>query len=130
MFMYASAVRPALWQLDACTCAQKSTDRQGVRCDGVCVLAQALAAAIMAFGFLYLRRLYAIRPDAVYRSALLQLNTNPGILEVGHPGSPTLYGTLCSPQRVRHSWLSVHMCSVELRSGAWVKHPFGAAHRA
>jgi hypothetical protein len=36
----------------------------------------------MAFGFLYLRRLYAIRPDAVYRSALLQLNTNPGILEV------------------------------------------------
>ena len=43
---------------------------------------QALAAAMVAFAFLYFRRLYTIRPDAVYRKALIQLNTNPGILEV------------------------------------------------
>lgn len=43
---------------------------------------QALAAAIVAFAFLYFRHLYTIRPDAVYRKALVQLNTNPGILEV------------------------------------------------
>ncbi|CAL8462998.1 g2532 [Coccomyxa elongata] len=42
----------------------------------------ALAAAIVAFVFLYFRHLYTIRPDAVYRKALLQLNTNAGILEV------------------------------------------------
>lgn len=36
----------------------------------------------MAWVFLYFRYLYTIRPDAVYRKALVQLNTNPGILEV------------------------------------------------
>lgn len=47
-----------------------------------CCAVQALAAAMVAFAFLYFRRLYTIRPDAVYRKALIQLNTNPGILEV------------------------------------------------
>ncbi|EIE27339.1 hypothetical protein COCSUDRAFT_55352 [Coccomyxa subellipsoidea C-169] len=42
----------------------------------------ALAAAVVAWVFLYFRYLYTIRPDAVYRKALVQLNTNPGILEV------------------------------------------------
>ena len=35
-----------------------------------------------SFGFLYVRRLYTINPDSVYRKAMLQLNTNPAILEV------------------------------------------------
>ena len=48
----------------------------------MCCGEQALAAAIVAFVFLYFRHLYTIRPDAVYRKALVQLNTNPGILEV------------------------------------------------
>ncbi len=43
---------------------------------------QALSAAIIAFAGLYLRSRYSIRPDAVYRKALVQLNTNPAILEV------------------------------------------------
>ena len=47
-------------------------------------LAQALSAAIIAFAGLYLRSRYSIRPDAVYRKALVQLNTNPAILEVCH----------------------------------------------
>ncbi|CAL5223236.1 g5715 [Coccomyxa viridis] len=42
----------------------------------------ALSAAIIAFAGLYLRSRYSIRPDAVYRKALVQLNTNPAILEV------------------------------------------------
>ena len=45
-------------------------------------LVQALSAAIIAFAGLYLRSRYSIRPDAVYRKALVQLNTNPAILEV------------------------------------------------
>lgn len=44
---------------------------------------QALSAAIVAFAGLYIRSLYTIRPDAVYRKALVQLNTSPAILEVG-----------------------------------------------
>ena len=44
--------------------------------------AQALSAAIVAFAGLYLRSRYSIRPDAVYRKALVQLNTSPAILEV------------------------------------------------
>lgn len=47
------------------------------------IFSQALAAALASFGFLYLRRLYTINPDAVYRLAMLQLNTNPAVLEVG-----------------------------------------------
>ena len=43
---------------------------------------QALAAAIVAFTMLYFRRLYTIDPNAVYRKALVALNTNPGVLEV------------------------------------------------
>ena len=31
---------------------------------------------------LYLKKLYTIEPDAVYRKALVELNTNPGVLEV------------------------------------------------
>lgn len=42
----------------------------------------ALAAAIVAFTMLYFRRLYTIDPNAVYRKALIALNTNPGVLEV------------------------------------------------
>ena len=44
---------------------------------------QALAAAIVAFTMLYFKRLYTIDPNAVYRKALVTLNTNPGVLEVG-----------------------------------------------
>lgn len=44
---------------------------------------QALSAAIIAFAGLYIRSFYTIRPDAVYRKALVQLNTSPAILEVG-----------------------------------------------
>ena len=43
---------------------------------------QALAAAIVAFTMLYLKKLYTIDPNAVYRKALVALNTNPGVLEV------------------------------------------------
>ena len=43
---------------------------------------QALAVALASFGYLYLRRLYTLNPDSVYRLAMLQLNTNPGVLEV------------------------------------------------
>lgn len=43
---------------------------------------QALAAAIVAFTMLYLKRLYTIDATAVYRKALIALNTNPGVLEV------------------------------------------------
>ena len=46
------------------------------------VLLQALSAAIIAFAGLYIRSRYSIRPDAVYRKALVQLNTSPAILEV------------------------------------------------
>ena len=46
------------------------------------VILQALAAAIVAFTMLYFRRLYTIDPNAVYRKALVALNTNPGALEV------------------------------------------------
>lgn len=42
----------------------------------------ALAAAIVAFTMLYFRRLYTIDPNAVYRKAMVALNTNPGVLEV------------------------------------------------
>ncbi|KAL3151955.1 hypothetical protein ABBQ32_001080 [Trebouxia sp. C0010 RCD-2024] len=42
----------------------------------------ALAAAIVAFTVLYFKRLYTIDPNAVYRRALVALNTNPGVLEV------------------------------------------------
>jgi hypothetical protein len=42
----------------------------------------ALAAAMVAFGFLYMRRLYRIDPNAAYRHALVKLNTSPGVLEV------------------------------------------------
>ncbi|KAL0026403.1 hypothetical protein WJX79_006830 [Trebouxia sp. C0005] len=42
----------------------------------------ALAAAIVAFTMLYFRRLYTIDPNAVYRKALVALNTNPGVLEL------------------------------------------------
>lgn len=31
---------------------------------------------------LYFRRLYTIDPNAVYRKAMVALNTNPGVLEV------------------------------------------------
>lgn len=48
----------------------------------MCCIEKALAAAIVAFVFLYFRHLYTIRPDAVYRKALVQLNTSAGILEV------------------------------------------------
>ncbi len=43
---------------------------------------QALAAAIVAFTFLYFRRQYTISPEAVYRQAMIRLNTSPGVLEV------------------------------------------------
>ena len=36
----------------------------------------------MAFAFLYFRRQYTINPDAVYRHAMVRLNTSPGVLEV------------------------------------------------
>ncbi|KAK9806949.1 hypothetical protein WJX72_008426 [[Myrmecia] bisecta] len=42
----------------------------------------AFAAAVVAFSYLYIKRLYTINPDSVYRLAMLRLNTNPGALEV------------------------------------------------
>jgi hypothetical protein len=44
------------------------------------------AAAAVLLGALYVRRYYAVDPEAVYRLAMLKLNTNPGVLEVGLPG--------------------------------------------
>ena len=51
------------------------------RYQGLC-LTQALAVAMAAFGYLYIKRRWTINPDSVYRIALRQLNTNPGVLEV------------------------------------------------
>ncbi|GIL69182.1 hypothetical protein Vretifemale_146 [Volvox reticuliferus] len=51
----------------------------------------ALAASLVLLGVLYLRWRTEISPAAVYRQAMVQLNTNPGVLEVmGAPlvGSP------------------------------------------
>lgn len=45
---------------------------------------QALAIAIVAFAMLYVRRLYTIEPSKVYRRAMVALQTNPGVLEVGN----------------------------------------------
>jgi hypothetical protein len=39
------------------------------------------AAGAVLLGALYVRRYYAVDPDAVYRLAMLKLNTNPGVLE-------------------------------------------------
>ena len=49
------------------------------------ITVQALAAAIVAFTFLYFRRQYTISPEAVYRQAMIRLNTSPGVLEVRLP---------------------------------------------
>ena len=75
--------------------------------DGVqASILQALAASIASFGFLYLRRLYTISPDSVYRLAMLQLNTNPAILEVrpllGFATHLLTWAAVCILQR----WLS------------------------
>ncbi|GIL60945.1 hypothetical protein Vafri_15773 [Volvox africanus] len=51
----------------------------------------ALAASLALLGVLYLRWRTEISPAAIYRKAMVQLNTNPGVLEVmGAPlaGSP------------------------------------------
>lgn len=42
---------------------------------------QSLSAALVAFGALYLRWRYSINPNAVYRQAMMRLNTHPGLLE-------------------------------------------------
>ncbi|CAG9466218.1 unnamed protein product [Pedinophyceae sp. YPF-701] len=42
----------------------------------------ALAAAMVAFALMYARSLYTIRPDSVYRMAMVRLNSSPGALEV------------------------------------------------
>ena len=44
---------------------------------------QAFAAALVCFAGLYLRHVYIINPRAVYRQAMVKLNTDPGVLEVG-----------------------------------------------
>ena len=36
----------------------------------------------MAFGALYLKWRYTINPNAVYRKAMMRLNTSPAVLEV------------------------------------------------
>ena len=41
----------------------------------------ALAAASVAFGYLYLRRRFTIDPSQVYHLAMYRLNTHPGLLE-------------------------------------------------
>lgn len=43
---------------------------------------QALAAAMAAFFYLWLKRRWTINPDSVYRLALRRLNADPGVLEV------------------------------------------------
>ncbi|KAK9828359.1 hypothetical protein WJX74_010700 [Apatococcus lobatus] len=42
----------------------------------------ALAVALVAFLYLYLRRKWGVNADTVYRNAMYQLNTNAGVLEV------------------------------------------------
>ena len=43
---------------------------------------QAFAAALVAFAGLYLRHRFTINPRAVYRQAMVKLNTSPSVLEV------------------------------------------------
>lgn len=71
---------------------------------------QALAAAIVAFTMLYLKRLYTIDATAVYRKALIALNTNPGVLEVNamllcrhDVYNNDFYGMLCFTFLILHS---------------------------
>ena len=45
---------------------------------------QSLSAAIVAFMGLYLRHRFSISPKAVYRQAMIRLNTHPSVLEVLH----------------------------------------------
>ena len=45
-------------------------------------LLQSLSAAIVAFMGLYLRHRFSISPKAVYRQAMIRLNTHPSVLEV------------------------------------------------
>ena len=47
-----------------------------------CAGVQAFAAALVAFAGLYLRFQYTINPRAVYRQAMVKLNTNASVLEV------------------------------------------------
>ena len=49
---------------------------------------QAFAAALVAFAGLYLRHRFTINPRAVYRQAMVKLNTSPSVLEVRH-SAPT-----------------------------------------
>lgn len=37
---------------------------------------------MVSFGYLWLRRKWAVDPAAVYRLAMVRLNTHPGLLEV------------------------------------------------
>ena len=51
---------------------------------------QALAVAMVAFLYLYLRRKWGINADSVYRNAMYKLNTNAGVLEVRSLSRATL----------------------------------------
>lgn len=48
---------------------------------------QGLASSTLVGCYLYMRRRYSVDPAAVYRLAMLRLNTDPGILEVRVPAS-------------------------------------------
>ena len=55
---------------------------------------QAFAAALVAFAGLYLRHRFSINPRAVYRQAMVKLNTSPSVLEVRH--SPAVAMCCCA----------------------------------
>lgn len=46
-------------------------------------LAQGLAVTLVTLGALYARWRVVVNPAAVYRQAMVRLNTHPGVLEVG-----------------------------------------------
>lgn len=43
---------------------------------------QAVAGCLLLAGYLFVHRRYSVDPEAVYRLALLKLNTHPGVLDV------------------------------------------------
>ncbi len=46
------------------------------------MVSQAFSAEMVAFAGLYVRYRFTINPRAVYRQAMIRLNTHPGVLEV------------------------------------------------
>ena len=57
---------------------------------------QALSASLLTLSALYVRRQLVINPNRVYLHAMMQLNTHPGVLEVGGRGQGGA-GCTCTP---------------------------------